>query len=102
MKQVTSMCGDTHSLYLHSSTLGSYNTIGPMGTKSVIKKIQVTVPFGEIIRQQHSGLIHDYLDTSGQTLRTIQFSLRDGYNRPVDLHGGNLSFTLLFTEKPVI
>jgi len=92
----------THTLYLHSSTLGSYNTIGPLGVKSVLLRIPVVVGFGQIIRQHHSGLVHDYIDCGGQTLRTIQFSLRDGFNRTVDLHGGNLSFTLLFTEKPVI
>jgi len=94
--------GGTHTLYLHSSTLGNYNTIGPSFCKSVLLRIPVTVGFGDVIRMQHSGLVHDYIDCGGQTLRTLQFSLRDGFNRPVDLHGGNLSFTLLFTQKPVI
>jgi len=91
-----------HTLFLHSSSLGSYNTIGPLGVKSVLVRIPVTVDYGDIVRQHHSGLVHDYIDCGGQTLRTLQFSLRDGWNREVDIQGGNLSFTLLFTEKPVI
>ncbi len=91
-----------HSLYLHSSSLTNYHSHGPLGVKSIISKINVTSQFGDMITKSHSGLVHDYVDCGSMTLRTLQFSLRDGNNREVDLRGGNLSFTLLFAEKPLI
>ena len=91
-----------HNLYLHSSTLTNYHTIGPMGVKSVLCRIPINSSFGQTIHKPHSGLVHDYIECGGVALRTLQFSLRDGNNQQVDLQGGNLSFTLLFAENPVI
>lgn len=91
-----------HNLYLHSSTLTNYHTIGPMGVKSVLCRIPVNSSYGDTIYKQHSGLVHDYLECGGVALRTMQFSLRDANNSEVTLNGGNLSFTLLFVEKPLI
>ena len=90
-----------HQLFLHSS-LTSYNTSGPLGTRSCLCRIPVTTQFGDMIWKQHSGLIHDYISCGGVSASTLQFSLRDSYNKEVDLQGGGLSFTLLFAEQPVI
>lgn len=39
---------------------------------------------------------NDYLDCSRQTLKTIEFVLRDVNNNIVNLHGANLSFSIVF------
>ena len=90
------------NLYLHSSTLTGYHSIGPMGVRSVLARIPVHTEYGQLIIKQHSALIHDYVDCGALSLRTIQFSLRDGNNREVDLRGGNISCTLLFAQAPIV
>jgi hypothetical protein len=91
-----------HNLYLHSSTLTGYHSMGPMGVRSVLARIPVHTEYGQLISKQHSALIHDYVDCGALSLRTLQFSLRDGNNREVDLRGGNISFTLLFCQTPIV
>ena len=91
-----------HNLFLHSSSLTNYKTIGPRGVKSVIARIPVNSTFGNMIYKPHSGLVHDYCECGTHSIRLMQFSLRDANNKEVNLNGGNLSFTLLFTEQPVI
>ena len=39
---------------------------------------------------------NDYLDCSRQTLRTLEFQLKDVHGNLVPLHGSNLSFSLVF------
>jgi hypothetical protein len=88
------------TLYLHSSNLGNFNSEGVSGKKTVLAKLPVTTAFGGILVKTHGGLIHDFIDVSRQRLKMIEFSLQDGNGRPVDLQGGNLSFSLLFCEQP--
>jgi hypothetical protein len=91
-----------HQLFLHSSTLTSYNTMGPNGVRGCLCRIPVTSQFGDMIWKQHSGLLHDYVNCGGVNASALQFSLRDSFNKEVNLNAGGLSFTVLFTEQPVI
>jgi len=91
-----------HQLFLHSSTLTSYNTSGPLGTRSCLCRIPITSQFGMMVWKQHSGLLHDYFDCGGVSAQVLRFSLRDSYNKEVHLQGGGVSFTLLFVEQPII
>ena len=83
-----------HNIYLTSPNLGSFDSISPF-SNNVIKKIPVTVPFGYMIIDQNSNTI-DYLNCSRQTLRTLEFHLKDSRGRYIDLQGMNISFSLVF------
>jgi len=83
------------SLYLYSPNLGSFHTLGPSGEASIIKAIPVTAgPNHMIFDQVMSG--NDYLDCSKQTLRMLEFQLKDVHGNLVPLHGSHLSFSLVF------
>ena len=83
------------SLYLYSPNLGSFHTLGPTGEASIIKAIPVTAgPNFMIFDQVLAG--NDYLDCSRQTLRTLEFQLKDVHGNTVPLHGSHLSFSLVF------
>ena len=90
-----------HSLYLHSSTLGTYSHIGPLGSRTCLRRIPVTSSlFGDIVVSESTHHL-DWIDVGGQSLRTLDFQLRDGRGKIVDLQGGaGMSFSLLFSEKP--
>jgi hypothetical protein len=91
-----------HSLYIHSDSFTSYNSSGPGGSRSILCRIPVNTQFGDQIEWRHNGLPHDYVACGQISAATLQFSLRDGYNREVDLQGSHISFTLLFAEQPII
>ena len=40
----------------------------------------------------------DYLDCSNQTLSLIDFKLKDHTGEVVNLHGGHVSFSIIFVE----
>ena len=42
---------------------------------------------------------HDYLECGKTTLKTLEFSLKDGKGRLVPLHNANMSFSLVFSIK---
>ena len=90
-----------HSLYLHSTVLGSYKTIGPLGSNTAVRRIPVTDSvFGTIVTSDASHHL-DFLDCAA-SLSTIDFQLRDGKGHLVQLHGAaGVSFSLLFAERPI-
>ena len=88
------------TIYLYSPNLGSYHTIGPNGERSILKSIPVSAGPGFMIFDQVlSG--NDYLDCSRQTLRTLEFQLRDHRGNLIPFHGSNLSFSLIFDTMDV-
>ena len=83
------------NLYLHSSNIGSYNTIGLYGCKTIIKKIPVTADFNYmIIDQQMAG--NDFMDCSKITLKQLEFQLLNEDGKIVPLRNANISFSLVF------
>ena len=83
-------------IYIHTTNLSTYNSLSPNGNKNVIKKIPITTSYG-YLQSHFSVLDQDFLDVSKMTLKTIDFTLRDVYGNIVPLHGGHVSFSLLFS-----
>jgi hypothetical protein len=91
---------NVHVLYVHSNALSNFSTLGPAGSRTVLARIPVTSLTGGVLFKQHSGNAHDYTDISGKCLRVLDFSVRNSHNQLVDLHGGHLSFELVFAPVP--
>jgi hypothetical protein len=83
------------NIYLQSSNMGNFNTLGANGESNIIKKIPVTCNAGELIYDSIKSSI-DYLDCSKQTLRTLSFQLKDVYGSVINLHNAQVSFSLIF------
>ena len=85
------------NLYISSPNLGTFITISPDGSRSVLKKIPVNANQHQmILSEATSG--NDFLDCSRQTLKTLQFELKDCFGNNVNLHGANWSFSLIFSK----
>ena len=85
------------NIYIHSPNLGNYNTMGPRGETTIIKKVPVTSGYNEVIFDTVTSS-SDFLDCSKQTLRTLQFYVRDSRGREINFHGANLSFSIVFSK----
>ena len=83
------------NIYISSPNLGSYTTIRPNGQQTIIKKVLVSADFGYVIFDELMPT-NDYLDCSRQSLKTIEFLFRDVINNTINLHGANLSFSIVF------
>ena len=91
-----------HCVYLHSPTLTNYKVLGPAGSRSVIARVAVNSGYGSILTHQHSGHVLDYIPCGGVTLRTLQFDLRNARNELVDMRGGHVSFSIIFSATPLV
>jgi hypothetical protein len=78
-----------------SSNIGNYNTIGSSGERNILKKIPVIANPGELIYDKITSS-SDYIDVSRQTLRLLNFQLKDSLGHIINLHGANVSFSLVF------
>ena len=91
-----------HCIYLHSPTLTNYKVLGPAGSRSCLARVAVNSGYGSILTHQHSGHVLDYIPCGGVTLRTIDFDLRNANNQPVDMRGGHVSFSIIFSASPLV
>ena len=41
---------------------------------------------------------NDFLDCSNQTLKTIEFHIRDGRGRYINLHNAHITFSIIFNK----
>ena len=88
----------SRAVYLSSSTLSNYNTVGARGENSIIKKVPVNADFGyQIIDQMVSD--HDYLSVERMTLSTIDFQVKDVKGNLVPFRGSPISFTIKFSQQ---
>ena len=85
-----------YNIYITSPNLGSFDTISTF-SNNVIKKVPITVPYGYMIVDQNSSP-NDYLNCSRQSLRTIEFHLKDSRGRYINLHGMHVSFSIVFNK----
>ena len=85
-----------HTVYVHASSLGGYNSIGPQGSRTIIAKIPVNVGYGELLQWQSSGSEHDCLEAGISMLTTMRLALRDVHGNELDLDGTHWSATILF------
>ena len=81
------------SLYLHCNEISNYNQLTVAGNSSIVKKINVTVPYLGIINDNELSSF-DYIDVSGKMLRRLNFRLTDQLNQIVELNGVDISFAL--------
>jgi hypothetical protein len=88
-----------HNVYVHSEALSNHNVIGRPGSRSMLTKIPVLGNFGDVLHRAHSSNPLDFIDTSNQTLSTIDISLRDAQNRILDIRGGSVTIELLFASR---
>lgn len=84
------------NIYIHSS-LGNYNTIGPKGESSIVKKVPVNADKGGYIFDQVL-VSNDFGDCSKQTVRSIKFDLKDSNGRHINFRGAHLSFSIIFSR----
>jgi len=80
------------NIYMVSSNIGNYNTMGSSGERNILKKIPVIANPGELIFDKITSS-SDYLDCSRQILRALQFQLKDVLGNVIDLHKANISFS---------
>ncbi len=79
---------------MKASGLGNFNTMSVAGDRSVVEKIPVTAPHGEVTFDQTVTGV-DYLDCSQQTLSRLSFQLRDAFGTVIDLNGNHISFSIV-------
>ena len=84
-----------HNIYMSSMNLSSFTTMGARGENNIIKKIPVTVDYGNII---YDNVVanHDWVNVSRLLLKTLEFRLSDVYGNTIDLRGMPISFSLIF------
>ena len=80
-----------NNIYLHSNSLGNFNSISCDGSQTVIKKIPVNVDYGIMIHDQ-CVLFNDYNDCSHQSIKMLEFQLKTARGDLIPLHGVNVNF----------
>jgi len=59
----------------------------------------VTASFGIMIVDRMTGVQRDYLDCSKQSLKNIEFQLRDSRGNDIPLHGAAVSLRIVFVKS---
>ena len=83
------------SLYLHCNEISNYNQLTVTGNSSIVKKINVSVPYLGIINDNELSSF-DYIDVSNKMLRRWNFRITNNLNQAVNLNGVDISFALTF------
>ena len=90
-----------HNIYIHSSNLGHYGSIGVRGENTIIKKVSVSSSFGYLIMDSVVAP-HDKIDVSRQLFKTLQFTLKNVHGNVIDLHGAHVSFPMIFVTMDLL
>ena len=85
-----------NNVYITSPNLGSFDTLATF-SNNVIKKVPVNAQYGYMVVDQVMST-NDFLNCSRQTLRTLEFHLRDGRGREIDLKGMYITFSIVFNK----
>ena len=83
------------NLYLQCNEISNFNQMTVAGNSSIIKKINVSVPYLGIINDNELSNV-DYIDVSNKILRRLNFRLTNNLNQVVNLNNVDISFTLTF------
>ena len=86
-----------HNIYITSPNLGSYDTVSNF-SDNIIKQVPVTSDYGYMIVDRLVSFA-DYLNCPNATLKTLEFHMRDGRGRYVNLYNNHISFTIVFDTK---
>ena len=89
-----------HTLYIHSSLGGQNDSVGPMGSSSVIRTVCLDRAIGSYIHDRNS-LPFDYVSVSKGMIRQLEFRLTDWRGRPVPLTN-SWSFSIIFVPEDEI
>ena len=81
------------SFYLHCNEISNYNQLTVAGNSSIVKKINVSVPYSGIINDNELSNV-DYIDVSSKILRRLNFRLTNHLNQVINSNGVDISFTL--------
>ena len=68
-----------------------------MVLKLLLTKIPVSADYGIVIHDQ-CVLFNDFNECSHQTIKMLDFQLKDGNNNIIPLHGINCNFSIIFTR----
>ena len=85
-----------NNVYITSPNLGSFDTLATF-SNNVIKTVPVNAQCGYMVVDQVMST-NDFLNCSRQTLRTLEFHLRDGRGREIDLKGMCITFSIVFNK----
>ena len=85
------------NIYMYSTNLGTFKTIGCKGEVTIIKKVPVTANEHQMIFSNVTSS-SDWLDCSRQTLKTLMFELKDSNDNNINFHGAHVSFSLSFDK----
>ena len=86
------------NIYIVSPNLGNFNTISCSGESGIIKKVPVSSGYNEMVFDQ-VVLGSDYLDCSKQTLRRLEFKLKDVFGNIINLNDNHCSFSIVFARQ---
>ena len=86
------------NVYIHSPNLGNFNTLGPKGEQTIIKKVPVNNNYSEMIFSDYNAGQMDALDCSKQTLRQLQFILTNVDGVEIPFNGNHVSFSIIFNN----
>lgn len=77
--------------------MGNFDTLGPGGQQTIIRKVPVTAGSGFVVNDRVVSK-HDILDCSKLTLRTLEFRFHDAFGNTINFNGSHVSFSLVFTS----
>ena len=83
------------NIYISSPNLGNFTTLGPAGQASIIKKVPVNANYNQMVFDSMTSS-NDFLDCSKQTLRNIEFTIDNVHGQRLNLHGQEVSFSIIF------
>ena len=84
------------NVYIHSTNLGSFSTIGARGEQTIIKKVPVNNNYSEMIFSDYNAGEADMLDCSKQTLRQLHFIITNVDGIEIPFSGNHVSFSIIF------
>ena len=84
------------AVYLSSSNLSNFNTLGPQGEQNIIKKVATNSDFGYLIVDTIVS-DHDWLECGRMTLNTIDFQIKDVKGNFINFRDSPVSFTVVFS-----
>ena len=88
----------TRHLYLHSSVLGSYDTLSNFNMDTIIKRISVRANYNELFFDS-SMAGFDYLDVSRRSFQRIDFRMSDSLGKAINLKKSHWSFSIVFQKR---
>ena len=86
------------NIYIHSTNLGNFNTIGARGEQTIVKKVPVNANSGEMIFSDYNAGSMDALDCSKQTLRQLHFIITNVDGIEIPFNGNHVSFSIVFNQ----